>query len=412
MFAPLLLKTEAKGKRVPVAEGAWFALTVRSEPSGVDGEFAATTLSLGPDGGDDGLPLWWSVDSAVPPSRGELATLRRLAEVDDVEPEILDSPERRGRDAAAVAVYDVGQGSFSAIVDEFEHPVMFIDLGWPLPGLNSKSCPVIPTFDPFVFDCEERPAPVVLSHFDWDHWGYAWLSGRAVWDSTTGAWKNPVIYRQRALARPWLVRRPKLKRHELGASHIHFIQKLRSTLLPDNTRALKIYPGRRSSIPYGPATVIRCSSAWSKRKGSSFLRNNEGLAVHLSNNELDDDKRQVLYCGDAEFGSIALKYRTELTGVVAPHHGGKIEIGDMPTPAAIGINRVMAVSTFTGCYPSVPHAGVEKAALAKGWSWEMTETRNRCPRGHCVRGNLHLPLAPSLVRCQCGRVDASCLCLT
>lgn len=36
------------------------------------------------------------------------------------------------------------------------------------------------------------------------------------------------------------------------------------------------------------------------------------------------------------------------------------------TPAAIGINRVMEVSAFTGCYPSFPHAGVKKGRVSEG----------------------------------------------
>jgi len=303
-----------------------------------------------------------------------------------------------------IAVYDVGQANFCALVNEYEHPLAFFDIGWPA-SFNLKSAPKkIVSFDPFALDQMERPAPVILSHLDWDHWGFAFQSGKAVWDKR-GFWKSQVIYRKNALNRPWLLRRPRFKRHKLGMSHIHLMHTLRSTILPDGTRALKLWPTKTASLKWGPCTVIRCNPKHGSKKSIPFLRNNESLAMLV---EDATNGARVLLCGDADYPSIKNIYRQRLIGLVAPHHGGNISANS--TPVALGLGR-MVFSTFPGCYSSVPSKITKTEARLHGWRISNTSDRFTCTRGHCTRGNrlIRLEITP---RCTCNRVPAACLCLS
>lgn len=70
----------------------------------------------------------------------------------------------------AVAVYDVGQGNCNAIVDQNSYPRIFFDYGW-APNFHAKSRPSLPLQLHCLDFCVT--APVVLSHWDMDHWSYA-----------------------------------------------------------------------------------------------------------------------------------------------------------------------------------------------------------------------------------------------
>lgn len=300
---------------------------------------------------------------------------------------------------AAIAVYDIGQGSLSALVDEHEHPMLFFDLGWPLP-FNEWTQPPTPKFDPFV-QFHYLPS-VVLSHLDFDHWGYAIESGRAKWDPSRQYWLTQPIYRQQAMARPWLMRRPSVKRHKLGAWHLHFALTLAQSKLPNNRPALHIWPERRSKISVGPVTVFKCTNRSGRTAKPAYLRNNESLGLHVRKGPA-----QALLCGDADYPSIPQRYKRHLTGVVAPHHGGATTRGTMPD--AIGHGR-MVMSTHQSAYPSIPHPAVLSEARKLGWSIARTDDRFSCPRCQADHGHRMIRLGQT-PHCGCNGVDGAQLCI-
>ncbi|MEK6805743.1 MAG: hypothetical protein AABY95_03740 [Pseudomonadota bacterium] len=64
-----------------------------------------------------------------------------------------------------VAVYDVGQGNCNAACDSRNAPIVYFDYGRPL-SFNKHTAP-----HPWPGFCFTERPPVVLSHWDFDHWG-------------------------------------------------------------------------------------------------------------------------------------------------------------------------------------------------------------------------------------------------
>ncbi len=285
-------------------------------------------------------------ESAASSSLSTLSRLARAAETPDATRSSISALLETSRYPAAVAIYDVGQGNMNAVVDAYEHPLVFFDLGWPL-SFNKKSILLHSDFSPLAPSfCST--IPVVLSHLDWDHWGYAIQSGRAVRDARTGAWRTEPTYRQAALDRAWIMQRPRLKRHSLGPSHINFFQTLANQPFVAGKTGLHIWPRNVRRIKSKFLEIYACKPAHpSSSNRSAFLRNNEALAMKVRHNQA-----AVLLCGDADYPSIPLRFKRALTGLVAPHHGGSTTSGSMPNP--IGHGR-MVMLTFGGLVIKTSH---------------------------------------------------------
>lgn len=312
-------------------------------------------------------------------------------------------PPASGRSTpCAMGVYDVGQAAFGAIVDDFEHPTAYLDMGWPL-GFNRKSLPVIPHFKIFGTPGENE-APVILSHLDWDHWGFAIERGTASFDRQLLAWVTDPKYRSAVIRRPWYMRQPQYLRHNLGPSHAHLVQTLGGTTKSGG--GLDVLHFYDESLPYmatDDLILIRCDAV-AGTNDPAYLRNNEGLAVLL----ITAEDARFLYCGDADYPSIAACFLKKLDGIVAPHHGGAITYAAMPAPAQPGSK--MVVSSGDWCYSSMPDMTTQFVALAQGWDWVETNQRRKCTSGGCYRGNAVM-FAGLKPQCGCGEVPASCLCL-
>lgn len=344
----------------------------------------------------------------APPSKKYINTLEQLSRfthIHDAE-DISDFfPFETG---VAVAVYDVGQGSMAALVDEHEHPLVFFDLGWPLsffkksvPATHNHFNPFPPSLEPF-----NGPTPVVLSHLDWDHWAYAYQSGTAHWDATIGAWKTTPTYRAEVLARPWLMRRPDYRRHKLNGSHIHFVQTLEKTRIKWHS-ALHFWPKRRRSVQRDQITYFTCTPKTGSPKTAAFLRNNQGLGVLINDSA---SGARVLVAGDADFPSIPAFATKRLTGLVATHHGGKVTSGSIPIATSHGR---MVISAYPGCYSKIPHPDVEAEARKSGWHIAYTSERRACFRAdksvECGNRLIRLSQTPM---CGCRDVPNACLCIS
>ncbi|MFJ4066127.1 hypothetical protein ACIPW4_12600 [Pseudomonas sp. NPDC089996] len=413
---PVLLLKAVLPSRVAgalVDNPGWVELSIGTERPANEESFEASAISFG-DGEDEGAqPTFWvTVKSSALAKRNlsALAALSKFQAVADASQQDLQQFDCAHR-AAGVAVYDVGQANMSALVDGAEHPLMFFDLGWPLPFF-SKSYRVGGAFEPLDADLQrERAQPVVLSHLDWDHWGFAYKSGRARYDSKKEHWLTEVVYKQEALQRPWLIRRPKFHRHKLTATHIHFVLELSRTRQPDGRNVLNFWPANRAKIAFRNYSIVRCSPPERMTLiRASYLRNNESLVLLA---QLKGHEARVLLTGDADYPSIPRYCRNDLTGIVAPHHGGAIT--DLSTPQA-GNNGLMVRSTFPGCYRSVPSEDAEGEAVISGWQISSTHERASCVHGCCYHGNRLIPLVHRssrrfIPRCSCGVVPATGLCL-
>jgi hypothetical protein len=399
----LLTLQQAPGLPTP---NAYLQVTVSLRSSGDDDEIRAFATGL--NGIDNNNVSYFVRIRKTPPAKKHVKTLEELSRfthVSDTKDLATFYPSTNG---AAVAVYDVGQGSMSALVDEHEHPLMFFDLGWPL-SLFPKSVPATyGDFNPFPAALQDKaaPTPVVLSHLDWDHWAYAYKSGTAKWDSHTGAWKTIPAYRTEALERPWLMRRPDYRRHKLTGSHIHFVQTLGRTLV-NGQPALHFWPKGRRSKQFGQITYFACNPTAGSPKKPAFLRNNQGLGMLI--NDAGSGAR-VLLAGDADFPSIPPFAKKRLTGMVATHHGGKVTAGSIPV--ATGHGR-MVISAYPGSYKNIPHPDVEAEAERSGWRIAYTSERK-----DCFRHSKNLKCGNRLIRlgqtpmCGCSSVPEACLCIS
>ena len=404
----LLVAKLEPGRAKALAESAgWIELSIGTEWDGSEGSFEASEMSFDEDGEEARRPFWVTIKSTSVAKRN-LSALAALAEF----PAIADAtalnliPFDCTNGIGGVAVYDVGQANLCALVNAVEHPVVFFDLGWPL-SFNAKSRRLPGPFDPLTPALQgNAPQPVILSHLDWDHWGYAYQSGQTRFDSQKGHWRSVAKYKDEALRRPWLMRRPRFHRHKLGPSHLHFVLELSRATLHDGSPALSFWPARRARLDFTHYTIVRCSPSQRCGANAAFLRNNESLALVAT---LKHRTEKALLTGDADYLSIPVNYRRGLTGVVAPHHGGAIT--DFSTPTALLGGR-MVRSTYPGCYRNVPSDDAEAEAVLSGWHIDSTSDRYRCPKSCCTHGNKLIQLDTRTPQCTCGQVSLSGLCLS
>ena len=401
------VRTLALRTRIPLLadrqEPSWVQITVSEDQVGADRLVPAEHIISDSDG-RLGQQFFVGVDDQAP-SPAMLKGLRRASRLDWVQDaevdQISEALRASSRHASAVAVYDVGQASMAALVNSAEHPVMFFDLGWPL-AFNSKSRPTNALFDPLV-TLDKNPAPVVLSHLDWDHWGYAIESGYARKDEDAGGWVTEPKYRLSALSRVWLTKRPEFSRHKLGPSHIHFMQTLANISASSSSGAgLLFWPKRRRMIRIGDIVIAKNRPRAGSPSTASFRRNNESLSILVRSGGA-----AALLCGDADYPSIPPSLKKKLTAMVAPHHGGRTSPDEMPFP--IGHGR-MVMSTYPGCYRSIPSQDVLDEAAEKGWRVAFTYDRSPCVRCNQAHGNRLVRLSQT-PRCGCGAVPKAGLCI-
>lgn len=407
-LAYLLLEVDDPRRRQFLEAGAYFEISVSDTPPPGEDWIPATSPSLGSEDGDREAALFVLLAPGVPKKR-HLKTLKQISKFSEIK-SLSDFSlfEFNSNGRHAVAVYDVGQASFSAIVNGAEHPMIFFDFGKPLGRFKKSVPPTHLEFAPLsVSGNGDDPTPVVLSHLDWDHWAYAILKGMAKWDSSSNAWTTQPTYRQEALERPWLMRRPRLARHNLGPSHIHFVQKLSQTTYGGNKPALHFWPEKRKSVDIGVAKIFKCAPGVGSSKAAPFLRNNESLGMLIRNKQTGP---KILLPGDADYPSIPSFAKVDLSGLVATHHGGKVTPGSVPQAVAHG--RLIE-STFPNCYSNIPHDKTQDEARANGWRIAATHNRQACSRmgksfqcaNHLIRLN-HTPI------CKCNAVPVGCLCIS
>lgn len=230
------------------------------------------------------------LDTRANPARA-LPRMFSLDAIPDADPAALAAALQRRGDGDLVMIYNVGQGSCSAIVDHMLDPIVFFDFGGAI-GPNLATDPR--TFMPGL---SSRP-PVILSHWDMDHWA----SATRVAGARDSMW---IVPRQR-----------------IGPTHAKLAADLHSR------KHLLIWPsGTSLRLPFG--RLVGCT-------GSN--RNNSGLALLYSPARR---AARALLPGDAHYECIPKLARKALTHLVATHHGGRYR---GPAPRASGRESLIAYS--------------------------------------------------------------------
>ncbi|MBI6620639.1 hypothetical protein YA0783_20255 [Pseudomonas corrugata] len=323
---------------------------------------------------------------------------------------ILDFSLRASGDLAAAA-YDVGQGNCNAIVDQYEHPRVFFDLGW-APNFHSFTRP---PSQPDFFACDRRTvAPVVLSHWDMDHWSYA--IKRSAFNPTNLTTKHE--WNAQALQRFWIGRAPQTKAHQIGPLAMSFYRELTKVHLFPGIPAMLLWPNNCRRIDFSEGWLEACDPP-------SHLpqdRNNTGIAMFVQPNRKGP---AILMTGDADFPSIPslqTNKRLKLAGMIAPHHGSRITVADVPKPLKRGPKKLV-LSVGNGNVYGHPKQESIDAYQAKGWDWDVVATHQRQTCPHTValfpathshlHGNVLLKFSPGAPdpKCGCGQVRQGNLCL-
>ncbi|WP_125483367.1 MULTISPECIES: hypothetical protein [unclassified Pseudomonas] len=382
----------------------WCSITVAESSNAGEGFFKATALEFYQDETEFAPTTLYVKINSWQPDTSDLKALKRVTECRHYPSKAVESLAAQKADVndVFVAVYDVGQANMCAIIDDNCNPKAFFDFGWPI-SAKRKSAPICRDFDPLDGDDPYNPSPVFLSHLDWDHWGYAYASGRPTRD-TRGFWRTEVTYRDHVLERPWIMRRPS-QAMQLGISHAHLLYQLQKTILRDGSPALNFWPSTRTQANWGACVLFTCNPAPGTHD-SKYLRNNSALGMLVENPQSPYYQR-VLLCGDADYTSIGSRYKRNLGGIVAPHHGGRVTPNSIPAPGAHNDTyRYMVFSTHQGSYSQIPSADTIEEAEELGWTISRTDARKECWCGHGERRNrwfsLSITPAPTCFRhCTC-----------
>jgi beta-lactamase superfamily II metal-dependent hydrolase len=242
------------------------------------------------------LPVTRDIERIVPVDPTTTEVLDRLAGWGDVVHAGPGEIEREidRTDVDALAIYDVGQGAATAFL-KGGRPVVYFDLGGSVIG-NVRSFPQ--HLNRFGF-CEN--APIVLSHWDWDHWSSACRD-------------------RRALKQTWIVPDQSAS-GALGPTHATFL----AMLYASARRVLWWPPGLGSLSLPGLRSILF------KAGGSPRDRNNSGLAFFRRSTK-DRKSRSVLLPGDASFDSLrrAVSIPEPIDHIMAPHHGGRVRPSRIP----------------------------------------------------------------------------------
>jgi hypothetical protein len=199
-------------------------------------------------------------------------------------------------------VYNVGQGSLSAVTDQMNKPLFYFDLGgawWMFP----RSYPTTLKL------CFEKTKTVILSHWDLDHVETArrlFYSNPILLDGIT--WIAPKQFLSPIYAR--------LAARMFATGRLIFWS-------VNSVLDIRFWAGR----------LIKCS-------GPAKNHNGIALLVQSPNNSI----KNVLHPGDASYRYIPGLSNFELDGLVATHHGANFDFNNMPVSVSIIENGAIAYS--------------------------------------------------------------------
>jgi len=282
----------------------------------------------------------------------QLRKLHSIGQAGETDVDYIDSLLKQGSTADRFVTYRVGQGTCSALCTRFTHPQIYFDLGG---GATSH----LSTYPPGFCVCHRDNQPVILSHWDIDHW-------------VTG------LRDSASLDHPWLT-----PNQSVGPTHLKFASQLY------RRGNLYVWPAALPSYHSGCVELIQCT-------GRS--RNDSGLAAVI---ELQGDARtdaSVLVPGDARYSHIPTTAHRFFSGLVASHHGSK---HSGSPPVAQQGNR-LAYTFGKGNRFGHPHAAAKNSHSGAGWNCSLDT-----PNGSIIVAPLAVaaPLEPP---CRSSQTDACC----
>ncbi|MDF3933687.1 hypothetical protein [Pseudomonas citronellolis] len=195
-----------------------------------------------------------------------------------------------------LVVFDVGQGNACALLQEDSNdpdagsPMLYFDLGVGV-YRNKDTTPAN-----LQFGFYGNP-PVVLSHWDSDHWSGAFVA------NANNAYP--------ALQLQWIA-----PLQTVGPSHVAFAHQVRRA-----GGQFLIYDQAGGSVGVAPLQDGRCIRFM---RGTGRSRNDSGLVMTIENND-QGVKRSWILTGDCDYGYfMPVLVPAAPLGLVAPHHGASL----------------------------------------------------------------------------------------
>ncbi|MFJ9991321.1 hypothetical protein ACIQSO_11310 [Pseudomonas putida] len=291
-----------------------------------------------------------------------------------------------------VVVYDIGQGSATALVDDIGRPVIFFDLGWP----TSANAGTRPTDPPALFSPEQclacnrsaYRAPIILSHWDFDHWAYA--IENETYDYQCDAAR--ITFKPEAINRPWILPRPPRIGNTtgLGPTHMRLLTELPFRLL---------WPTRLRSVSFWGGTLTRTDP-----RVKPHDRNEQGLAWFVGD---PGSTAAVLLPGDASYSRIRFPQGgADITNLLASHHGGRVT-GIKTHLPSLQSRQKLVISVGSGNAHRHPSCTILRRYSRAGWrACLLTQTRLAAPGSTAHSGSALLqldPLQKPTFNCACLR---------
>lgn len=236
---------------------------------------------------------------------------------------ILNGSQLRGRPTTNtfVACYNVGQGNCSAICQQDAYPLLYVDFGCGVLR-NAK------TFPKGMRPCLTSHQPIVLSHWDLDHWALA-------------------LRFPNAEECKWIVPR----QAPLGATHVKFAQRLHQK------GSLLIWPSSQQQMGTAHGMIYKLPQ--------NRCRNRSGLVMTAETKWQAPDPIRTLLPGDAPYRFIPTNAQTDLAGLVVSHHGGSHR-GDTP-PTARSAHKCSYSYGVGNSYRHPKQSAVRKH-IGAGWT--------------------------------------------
>jgi beta-lactamase superfamily II metal-dependent hydrolase len=227
-----------------------------------------------------------------------------------------------------VSIRDVGQASHSCLRSAGGTVALYYDVGWPLP-FNRRT-------EPKRFFPDLGRAPVVISHWDWDHLCFGLKkAGRHLLDCD---WIAPV--------------------QKLGPGAARIAHMLHAK------KRLHSWVG--ANVSFSGGQIGYCSAAPNDA-------NNSGLALKIQLSS----KACILLVGDADYQFLPNAFSGQFDGLVVTHHGARFAgaLNTVPRPATADSRCVVSVGR--GNTYKHPHPDSLRLHRSAGWSRIETTSGSR-----------------------------------
>lgn len=271
-----------------------------------------------------------NVESLEPTEAERIAKIFSFKDKDIATAEEIEQVLRAAAsgDSLQYNLYNVGQGNCTALCNRRNGVQLYVDLGG---GCYRNAH----TYRNTLRICDTDEPPVILTHFDGDHY---WTAHRTINQIASRVWVVP--------------------NQPLSPNQLQFV-----TRLVNNGHQIYVYPNNVSRLDVGLITIVKCTGR---------TKNDSGLAVFI-NVRRGEDSFRILNPGDAAYQHIPHLNDADLRigGLVATHHGSAHNIDWNFIPNAEAPYRIIYSFGLGNTYGHV-RPDSEKEHFYKGWIYKRS----------------------------------------